>query len=75
MGILIGIYITFNDILYIGYEDADNLAETQKIISEEVGKTSRYFLKNTKDGDIMFPLNALRVADIKLTKIHEDEHE
>lgn len=72
---MIGIYITFNDILYIGYEDTDNLAETQKIMAKEVNKTARYFLKNTKDGNIMFPLNALRVADIKMTKIREDDND
>ena len=69
---MIGIYITFNDILYIGYEDVDSVNETQKIIAEEVNSTARYFLKNTIDGDIMFPLNALRVAEIKLTRITDD---
>lgn len=70
---MIGIYITFNDVVYIGYEDADDVSATQKIIAEEVNRTSRYFLKNTKDGDIMFPLNALRVAEIKLTRINDDD--
>ena len=68
---MIGVYITFNGVEYIGYEETESLSETQKIIAEEVNMSARYILKNTIDGDIMFPTNALYTSDIKLTKISE----
>jgi len=69
---MIGVYIKFNDIEYIGYEKVESIIETQNIIAEEVNKSSRYILKNTANGDIMFPANALYSAEIRLTKISEE---
>jgi len=69
---VIGVYIKFNDVEYIGYEDVGSLIETQNLIAEEINKSSRYILKNTANGDIMFPANALYTAEIRLTKISEE---
>jgi len=65
---LIGVHITFNGVEYIGSEDVSTILEARTVIADEVNNTSRYYLKNTEDGDILFPKNALFEADIKLTK-------
>ena len=69
---MIGIYISFNDIEYIGYEEVNTMSEAQNAIAEEINKNSRYVLKNTVDGDIMFPTNAMYISEIKMTKISEN---
>jgi len=58
-------------VAYIGYEEAASLSEVQNIIADEVNATAKYTLKNTIDGDIIFPTNALHVGDIRLTKLAE----
>ena len=69
---MIGIYITFNDTEYIGIEeDVTTVSDAQILITSEVNQNNCYHLKNTKDGDIMFPKNALFKADIKLVKLDD----
>ena len=72
---MIGVYITFNDVEYIGYEDIRSLVGAQNVIAGEVNRMSYYILKNTKDGDIMFPANALYISEVRLVKVAGEDDE
>jgi len=75
---MIRVTIIYNEVTYIGYEDATTPETAQMKISAEINEMGFYTLKNTnnlKDTNvigIVFPVNPLYNAEVRLSLFNED---